>query len=186
MEINPNNVEPQEENPELCPICYEEMKDNIYKIPECKHKYHSHCIIDWFRLGKSRCPYCNTNFSLLETIGVSNNNDAYYPEYGITSTLIKAQYKDVYNYSKKKHANKTIKKKVNKITQLNKDYKNICKEMTNLKKSDKSYNDVKKLLEKLRGKKWKIHRKIWASKKKLLSEINIVPVIIRKNIIIDD
>jgi hypothetical protein len=158
------------------------MEDNIYEIPECKHQYHTNCIIDWFRLGKSRCPYCNTNFSLLEMIGVSDNNNAYYPEYGITSTLLKASYKDVYNYSKKKTANKTIKTKVNKITKLNKDYKSICKEITNLKKSDISYKDVKKSLSKLKIKKWSIQRKIWAHKKKILTEVNIVPVIIRKDI----
>ena len=186
MEINPNNVSSQEDNPELCAICYEPMNENVYEIPECKHKYHTNCIIDWFRLGKSRCPYCNTNFSILDKLGISNNNDVYYPEHGITSTLLKAQYKDVYNYSKKKTANKTIKTKVNKITQLNKDYKNICKEITDLKKSDTSYKDVKKLLRKLRTKKWSLHRKIWAHKKKILTEVNIVPVIIRKNITIEE
>ena len=32
MEINPNNVPSQEDNPELCAICYEPMIDNIYEI----------------------------------------------------------------------------------------------------------------------------------------------------------
>ncbi len=104
MEINPNDVIQSELEPEMCAICCEPMEDNIYEIPECKHQYHTNCIIDWFRLGKSRCPYCNTNFSLLESIGVSNNNNAYYPDHGITSTLLRAHYKDVYNYSTKKNS----------------------------------------------------------------------------------
>ena len=55
-------------------------------------------------------------------------------------------------------------------------------EISDLKKSDISYKDVKKSLSKLKIKKWSIHRKIWAHKKKILTEVNIVPVIIRKDI----
>jgi hypothetical protein len=178
MEINPNDVIQQDSEPDICAICHETMEENIYEIPECKHKYHINCIIDWFRLGKSRCPYCNTNFSVL--VNQSNNNN--YGFGGISGHLLSARYKDVYNYSRKKNANKKIIKKVKKITDLNKTYKEITKQISDLKKSDDSYKNVKSLLNKLRTKKWAMSRKIWTAKKKLLNEVNIVPVLIRKEI----
>ena len=42
---------------------HKNMEDNIYQIPECNHKFHSECVITWFRMGKSKCPYCNTEFA---------------------------------------------------------------------------------------------------------------------------
>ena len=113
MEINPNDVIQPDSEPDICAICHETMEENIYEIPECKHKYHTNCIIDWFRLGKSRCPYCNTNFSVL------TNNNYNYNHYGCRGQLLTSQYKDIYNYSRKKNANKKIKKKVKKINIIN-------------------------------------------------------------------
>jgi hypothetical protein len=177
MEINPNDVIQSELEPELCAICCEPMEDNIYEIPECKHQYHTNCIIDWFRLGKSRCPYCNTNYTLL------NQNNNSYNNYGSHRQLLKEGYKDIYNYSKRKNANKKIKKKVKRISDLNKAYKEIIKQISDLKKSDNSYKNVKILLNKLRPKQWRLDRKIRNAKQKLLTEVNIVPILIRKKLI---
>ena len=45
---------------DLCLICHEELcSKNSYKLPECKHTYHTDCIIDWFTRGSSKCPYCS-------------------------------------------------------------------------------------------------------------------------------
>ena len=43
----------------MCSICHETLDDDIYTLPECNHKYHSNCIITWFRTGKKSCPLCN-------------------------------------------------------------------------------------------------------------------------------
>ena len=49
-------------NNEVCMICREELSNApVYKLPECGHQYHTHCIISWFRNGDSRCPYCGNN-----------------------------------------------------------------------------------------------------------------------------
>ena len=36
----------------MCSICHEELNGDIYTLPECNHKYHTNCIITWFRTGK--------------------------------------------------------------------------------------------------------------------------------------
>lgn len=42
-----------------CPICLEDYVDGdqLMVLPNCKHKYHSKCIIQWLRL-RGDCPIC--------------------------------------------------------------------------------------------------------------------------------
>jgi hypothetical protein len=44
-----------------CPICVESFDDadeaNQYIIPECNHKFHTACLMQWFR-REQRCPLC--------------------------------------------------------------------------------------------------------------------------------
>ena len=48
-----------EEDQPLCLICHDFIDtENNYTLPECKHKYHTKCIIEWFKKGDNRCPYC--------------------------------------------------------------------------------------------------------------------------------
>ena len=48
-------------NDELkCTICLNNLnKEQIYELPECKHKFHTNCIVTWMRSGNNRCPLCN-------------------------------------------------------------------------------------------------------------------------------
>jgi predicted amidophosphoribosyltransferase len=48
-----------EEKDSICPICREELKSSpTYTLPNCQHKFHTNCIITWFRSGHSSCPNC--------------------------------------------------------------------------------------------------------------------------------
>ena len=52
---------------EQCPICLEDISDNSYTL-ECNHKYHTECIVKWFRNNNNTCPLCKdvqdySNFS---------------------------------------------------------------------------------------------------------------------------
>lgn len=70
MSVNPLNVDLPDnmEEPERCGICQEALSSaQSYTLPECKHKFHTHCIVTWFRTrppaddnngGGGRCPYC--------------------------------------------------------------------------------------------------------------------------------
>ena len=50
------------ENDENCAICYCELDDEeqCYSIEPCGHRFHTKCIIDWFRRA-STCPSCRDN-----------------------------------------------------------------------------------------------------------------------------
>ena len=47
--------------PDVCSICYEDLNENIKPVYnlECNHKFHTDCIIKWFRLNNDNCPLCN-------------------------------------------------------------------------------------------------------------------------------
>ena len=47
---------------DTCSICLNNYKDdeNTYVLEACNHKFHTKCIIDWFRHASS-CPYCRDN-----------------------------------------------------------------------------------------------------------------------------
>ena len=43
-----------------CSICFNTIeKKDEYILPECKHKFHTNCIMTWFRMGHNKCPLCN-------------------------------------------------------------------------------------------------------------------------------
>jgi len=47
-----------------CPICLCEMTEdeNNYTIPECNHKFHTNCALQWYRhTNNTNCPLCRSN-----------------------------------------------------------------------------------------------------------------------------
>ena len=67
----------------VCGICHDSLSTaQTYKLPECQHEFHTHCIVTWFRHHASEpaldngndpradapCPYCMHR-------GVNNNTD---------------------------------------------------------------------------------------------------------------
>ena len=48
---------------ETCGICLADLDDETYCL-ECNHRFHTHCIIDWFRVSKSgSCPQCRATMT---------------------------------------------------------------------------------------------------------------------------
>jgi len=45
---------------EICSICLENLNnpENIHELQECKHKFHSKCLITYLRTGNTFCPLC--------------------------------------------------------------------------------------------------------------------------------
>ena len=45
-----------------CVICCEELdKYPTYSQEKCKHTFHTHCLVTWYRIGNNFCPCCNNN-----------------------------------------------------------------------------------------------------------------------------
>jgi len=45
----------------VCAICLEDNADNCFKLDPCQHQFHTACIVEHFRRGKSFCPLCRNN-----------------------------------------------------------------------------------------------------------------------------
>ena len=142
MSINPLNVElPTEEN-NICIICQEDLNTaQTYKLPECGHTYHTHCIVTWFRHSPAcdgqgiykegldgKCPLCgnqgiNNKKSIKTRRWRNPRNPLYIAE--------KERYNIVIKESKKPNAPKdliNLVKKMEKVTNELKEAENKNKE----------------------------------------------------------
>lgn len=169
---------------EECMICKEELQcSQCYTLPECKHTYHTHCLVSWFRNGDSRCPYCGNK-------GI-NNKDAdfsridrskYYSIHYEKQSLIDIK-KNI--YLKKYDTNKNclnIRKIFEKIKVLEENYKAECDKLKEFKQSlhhsPALYNEAKKKIGKMNTKKWQLSAQIRLEKYKIVNNSYIIPLII--------
>ena len=54
---------------EICFICNKSCENGpLYTEPKCKHIFHTHCIVTWYRTGNNFCPCCN-NISFKNPFG---------------------------------------------------------------------------------------------------------------------
>ena len=154
----------------ICAICHECNDNEMYEIPECKHKFHTSCLLTWFRTGNINCPYCNS-------VPSDNNIESSYYE-SVTNTNDK--YKIILNYCKRKNANQKIVQKVNNINKQNSKLKEIENEIKELKNEVGQFKELNKKCSKLYSKKWTIKKLIRCKKRQLVNMVNIIPFVINK------
>jgi hypothetical protein len=54
-----NLIDIKEDDDKTCPICLDDLKENICKLIQCKHIYHKMCIKEWYKTsGHFICPNC--------------------------------------------------------------------------------------------------------------------------------
>lgn len=168
-------------NNDICIICQEDLiNEEYYTLKECKHKYHTNCIISWFRNGDSKCPLCGD-----KGIGFINNNSNYkFLSMKNLQTLI-----DIRHYiNKKSNIDNNIciklRKKYEIINELEDKLKLIKDEYNkyniNLKKELVNYNDAKKKIDIYKHKIRKIKWLIIAKKLIIINNTYIIPLIIPK------
>ena len=149
---------------DYCSICFEKLENNKYQIQECKHEFHSECLLSFFRTGNTSCPLCRST--------APNNNIN--RSYGNMASEI--SLKAILNYSRKKNANKTIVNMVKKYKKLKQAEKDCKREFLEFKKK---YKDVLKMRNELSSKRWKSSRKLREVKNNL-SNIVVLPVSVRR------
>ena len=145
---------------DVCSICYECMNDNDY-ILECNHKYHTKCIMTWFRNGNKTCPLCND-------VGLDLSN----MKWSVKIETIK----QIKQLGRKKDCPKNIKNTLNKIKIMDEKEKKIKKELNDFKKDFKEQIQFEKLLK---NKIWKNRRSKRELEYRLLSLVALNPIYIK-------
>jgi len=63
MNPEPIRLVSEEYDNDLCSICHVDIENtdtSMYTVPYCEHTFHNDCIITWFRMGNTTCPYCRS------------------------------------------------------------------------------------------------------------------------------
>tara|TARA_B110000046_G_scaffold181522_1_gene213882 strand:- start:233 stop:775 length:543 start_codon:yes stop_codon:yes gene_type:complete len=148
---------------DMCAICHEHLIDNIYELPECSHKFHTNCIMHWFRTDHNTCPLCQ-NCGINFNIAYQQANSHGYAE----KRLWESYYPEACRYAKKKNADKEI---ISKIRSLKKTIENDKNKKKNFKIWRKTICDGissnKKIYDKyinFQRNKWRIRRNVWKRK----------------------
>ena len=171
LNININNTE------EICMICQDALSGAIkYKLPECGHEYHTHCVVAWFRNGDSRCPYCGNN-------GINHNKEKNksrsYPYYRFREH--EGKIAELRKHSKKPNAPPLLTKRFKDLEILNKSLAEKLEEQTKFNNRIKieltNYKEVEKERRAWRNKIWSAKMAI-NRKKTAIIDMHIVPLII--------
>ncbi len=158
---------------ELCCICHENL-DEKYTLPECGHKYHTNCIITWFRMGKNNCPLCNNKgINSLQQIDSNTNWSQRRTAY--------ENYKKLRVISRKKDAPKNLKLSVNRLKKIEEKHKVIVQDLKKFKIDkhiEMTGKEVVDRFNKLRRKRWSLRWKIRRLKELIGFQQNITNIII--------
>ena len=151
-------------NQETCAICLTNLNDSNKDeyILSCQHKFHSECIMDWFRSmnGNGNCPLCNDNPFSQKT---DNNQFNFF-----SGLFIDERFKLVLKYSRKKNSPEKLKKEIENYKQIVDDYKKFKKDKSNYQKSEEVKN-VQKKLRKYNTKDWQWKIKLNKKKNKIVA-----------------
>ena len=125
-----------------CTICLQPIENDgqhNYMLG-CNHRFHTECIVNWFRTGHSTCPICRNE------------------EYRYVSFMDAEHRAKYYRRSaKKKDAPPALKKAVRKIIRMEKRKKNLYKEK---KAFENEYKELIKKYRKLNDKYYNLMDKI--------------------------
>lgn len=146
-----------------CCICHEDLISNIYELPECGHKFHTNCIMHWFRTDHNTCPLCqNTGINYQIAFQQANSSDF------AEKRLWENYYTEACKYVKKKDADKEIVSKIKAIKKTIENDKQKKKQFQIWKNnSSDGISTNKKIYEKFmkfQRDKWRIHRDLWKRK----------------------
>lgn len=194
MALNPLGVD-LSQSEEICIICHDLLNTApTYTLPECKHQYHTHCIVTWFRHKSSadysnpygfsteidgKCPHCGNT-------GVNNmtlQNGSRYKHGGLMTRRDNVQYNINRDFGRRKDAPAVLTKEIDKLKTKENEFEEFKKEIKEFRKEIKenpvNYNETQQKLYSYNRKKWTMARGIARIKKRIAS-YPIVPLIIPK------
>jgi hypothetical protein len=168
---------------EKCVICMEEIQENLFKLPECQHGFHSNCIIHWFRQGNSSCPLCNNIGSGMTSYSQNRWHRS------MRGHEIYSHYKRA---SKKKGAPKSLVDEIKAITKLEFNQKVRVNKFKKFKAMELDMNGEKLTVRELfrkysnhRSSTYINHRKLLRRKQFIDANLNIKSIILVERKIIE-
>lgn len=183
--LNPMNVLLSEDSEApICVICQDVLnKHQTYKLPECNHEFHTHCIVTWFRhhglsdiQEDGRCPCCGNN-------GINNlSNKRHPPRRWCRGTEgEKYKFNFIMREAKKPDAPKELKKLLEKYNKKKNEF-DLCIQKKNdltqsLKNELVNYSKTKSAIGKARTNIWNARRTFYELKR-VITHFPIIPLII--------
>lgn len=149
------------DNNDICSICFESFDINTSYTLECNHKFHTNCIMKWFRNKNSTCPLCKNT--------IEYQNLSYYNKITTLSEIKKL--------GRTKKCPSNIKNILNKIKKTKLKYKEYTNNFKNFKEK---YTEELKLYKKFLRDRYKFARIFRNLDRRLLSSITINPIYIKK------
>ena len=144
---------------DICAICHDNLgEQDVYTLPECNHKFHTNCIMTWFRAKHNTCPLCNNKG--INATRAQINEQANYGEWAKRKKYLKL-YSIVSRKSRGKNAPKEMKKAVEKVRQYQKKFDDFNKERREWMKSvpeNMTVSKIKSKCTKQRRKHWQMQR----------------------------
>lgn len=179
-----------------CGICQMPLQrlgaEPLHTLKECKHTYHTECIVAWFRTRNNRCPLCgNSGINHYEEIcghfGTSSEifaNNSVMRRSSYLSQVHRERYTLLKNFSKEDVAPKILKSYIKKAEKAVQEYELILKQSKEFNHSlvtDLTPNQIKKKITSIRKQKWKKYDNIINKKLDVLN-LPIIPVIIPQHV----
>jgi|TARA_B100000886_G_scaffold316883_1_gene255793 hypothetical protein len=179
-----------------CGICQMPLQrlgaEPLHTLKECKHTYHTECIVAWFRTRNNRCPLCgNSGINHYEEIcghfGTSSEifaNNSVMRRSSYLSQVHRERYTLLKNFSKEDVAPKILKSYIKKAEKAVQEYELILKQSKEFNHSlitDLTPNQIKKKITSIRKQKWKKYDNIINRKLDVLN-LPIIPVIIPQHV----
>ena len=135
-----------------CAICLCEMNEDesIYTIPECNHKFHTNCALQWYRqTNQTNCPLCRSTPDIWPGINIGSRD---------------GRIRLWKRLGRRKTCPKEVKKALDRLKRADENHKKAVREWLDYKKEHKEFM---KTFNKMRNARWNNWRLITRAEREL-------------------
>ena len=157
----------------VCMICQEDMSSGATHMLECGHRFHTTCVVAWFRSGRPSCPYCSDT-----GVSYSPNGRRRHRDYGIFAKM--PNFRFMISYSRRKDAPDSLVKMVRELRAGEEALAAKKKESAEFSASahtDMSFSEAASRHRRLRRAYWKQFSAVGRTKR-MIDGYPIVPMVI--------